>query len=183
MPKKWKILLVVFFSVVVLLVALVAFLRMQTKKASPVDTITFTEQGLNLTAVYCQPSKKGRLIFGKEEDSALQPFGFYWRMGANEATTLELGSDISFAGEPLEAGKYSIYAVPGQDSWKIGVNSEAKRWGFAEPDYSNDVLNVMVPVTYSDEVVEKFTMTFEPAANGAELVLRWDTSVIRISIN
>ena len=182
MRRKWKLGLIVFFSVVVLLVATVAVLRMNTKKHSPVDKISFNQENLEVKVVYCQPTKKGRLIFGEEADGALQPWGVYWRLGANEATTIEVSSDISFGGKPLKAGKYALYAFPGKESWQIGVNTVANRWGYSEPDYSKDVFRIELPVTYTENVVEMFTMTLEPVDEGANLVMKWDTSVVRVPI-
>jgi hypothetical protein len=183
MSRKWKIVLLLFFTVVVILVTASAFLRMQTKKHSPMDTVSFNNGDLEITTVYYRPYKKDRLIFGKEEDGALQPFGVYWRLGANDATTIVLNKDVSFGGEELKAGKYAVYAFPGEASWQIGVNSKSNNWGAAEPDHDNDVLMVTVPVTYADEVVEQFKITFEATEQGAEMVLTWDTSVVRIPIN
>lgn len=182
MTKKWKLLLLIFFSLIVVLIAAGAYLRMNTKKHSPQNKVNFSQDGLDLEIVYCQPYKKGRVIFGTEEEGALQPFGKYWRMGANEATTLELNKEITIAGQSLTPGKYSIYAVPGKEKWKIGINNDANRWGYSEPDYDKDVLNFEVPVTYSSEIVEQFTITVEPAETGAELILQWDTSIVRIPI-
>lgn len=182
MTRKWKIGLMVFFTVVVLLVAAIAILRLNTKKHSPVDKVSFEKDNLKVEVVYCQPSKKGRLIFGEEEDEALQPWGEYWRLGANEATTIEVSSDITFGDKSLKAGKYALYAFPGKEIWQIGVNKGANRWGYSEPDFSKDVFRIEVPVTYSDNVVEMFTMILEPTDEGAELVMKWDTSIVRVPI-
>ena len=182
MAKKWKKVFLVFFSIVVVLVCVVAIMRMNTKAASPQETVNFNNKGLDLEVVYCRPYKKGRLIFGKKEDNALQPYGEYWRLGANDATTIELNKDVLFAGKPLKAGKYAVYAVPGEKTWKIGVNSEANRWGRAEPDYSKDILTVEVPVTYTDEPVEQLKIDFEATANGADMVIVWENSMVAIPI-
>jgi hypothetical protein len=42
---------------------------------------------------------------------------------------------------------------------------------------------ITVPVTYSDEVVEQFGIAYKATEQGAEMVLKWDTSVVRIPIN
>ena len=183
MSKNWKVVLLLFFSVILIMITVAAFLRMQTKRHSPIDTVTFAKNGLTLKTVYYRPYKKGRLIFGEAEDGALQPFGVYWRLGANDATTIEINKDVNFAGQPLKAGKYAVYAFPGEHTWEIGVNSKSNLWGAAEPDHENDVLMVTVPVSYTDEVLEQFKITFEPTEQGAEMVLTWDTSVVRIPIN
>ena len=178
-----------FFSIVLLLVAAVALLRMNTKKHSPVDKISTVLNGANIEIVYCQPSKKGRLIFGEpvaegaEETGPLQPWGQYWRLGANEATTISVSNTINFAGQDLPAGLYSMYAIPRKDTWTIGINSVANRWGYAEPDYEKDVLSVTVPVDYKEEVTEMFTMSFDETNDQTELVMAWDTSEVRVPIN
>ena len=182
MTKKWKVVLVLFFSLLVILISAAAFFRLQTKGHSPMDTVTFSQNGLDVEVVYYRPYKKGRLIFGLEEDGALQPFGVYWRLGANDATTIELKTDVSFAGQPLKAGKYSLYAFPGKNSWQIGVNSKSNRWGVSEPDHDDDVLMVEVPVFYSDEIIEQFKISFEASERGAEMVLKWENSIVRIPI-
>lgn len=183
MTKKWRAILLIFFSLIVILIAAGAFLRMNTKKHSPQDEVSFERDGLKLNIVYCQPYKKGRVIFGTQEEGALQPYGVYWRMGANEATTIEVNKEISFGGEKLDPGKYSIYAIPGEEKWKIGVNSDANRWGYSEPDYTKDVLNIEVPVEYSKEVIEQLTINLEPTDLGAVMVLRWDTSIVKIPVS
>lgn len=189
MTRKWKIGLLIFFSVILLLVAAGALLRMNTKKHSPVDKISTVVNGAQIDIVYCQPSKKGRLIFGEpvaedsQETSPLQPWGQYWRLGANEATTIEISKSISFGGQELGAGLYSMYAIPRKDMWTIGINSVANRWGYAEPDYEKDVLSVTSRVTYEEDITEMFTMTFEESEENVELVMKWDTSVVRVPIN
>ena len=182
MTKKWRIILLVFFSLIVVLIAAGAFLRMNTKKHSPQDEVTIENEDFTLNIVYCRPYKKGRVIFGTEEEGALQPYGVYWRMGANEATTIEVNAEVLFGGQKLEPGKYSMYAVPGEKKWKIGINSEEKRWGYSEPNYDEDVLNIEVPVSYSEEEIEQMTITLEPTEQGATMVLKWDTSVINIPV-
>ena len=132
------------------------FIKKQTKKNSPQDTAELVEGNFALKMVYCQPYKKGRVIFGSEAEGALQPFGKYWRLGANEATTFETNSDLIIEGNKLEKGKYSIYAVPGKNTWKFGFNKEANRWGASEPDYSKDLFIVEVPVAHTQEPLEQF---------------------------
>ena len=57
-----------------------------TKSHSPAAKASYLNNGLNITINYYQPFKKGRVIFGKASEKALQPYGKYWRVGANEAT-------------------------------------------------------------------------------------------------
>jgi len=93
-----------------------------------------------------------------------------------------LSKDLNFGGHPLKAGKYSMYAIPRKDIWTIGVNSVANRWGYAEPDYDKDVLTITSPVNYTEEITEMFTISFEESDKSTELVFKWDTSEVRITL-
>src|SRR5690606_12843524 len=114
---------------------------------SPPATTTYNEDGLEITVDYSQPSKKGRLIFGEEKDAALQPYGKYWRLGANAATEITFNKDATLGGEPIEAGTYRMYAVPGAHAFKVSLNSETDVFFVAaEPDHEMDVATVDAPV-------------------------------------
>lgn len=159
------------------------YLRSSTKKHSPLDVAELREGSLEVDVTYCRPYKKDRLIFGDASEEALQPNGEYWRLGANEATIIALNRDIMFGGKPLKKGNYSMYAIPGEDVWIVAVNSATGQWGYSEPNYDEDVLRVEVPVNYTDEPVEQLTISFEPGSSGMNMVIRWDTSIAKVSID
>src|SRR6186713_3100101 len=89
---------------------------------SPSETKSISHQGLDVKVVYCRPYKKGRLIFGEDKDDALVPYGKYWRLGANEATEITFSKDVLFAGKPISAGSYWMYAVPNATTWQVSLN-------------------------------------------------------------
>lgn len=147
---------------------------------SPFATANFSE-GIEIEVNYFQPSKKGRVIFGNGEE-ALQPYGEYWRLGANNATEISFSKDITFAGKSLKAGTYRMYAVPGADQFKVGLNSEIDVFfGKGEPDYDLDVLTVMIPTQQVDEV-EMLTFKFSSEGSTINMDFVWDTSLISIPI-
>ena len=151
--------------------------------ASPPSTATFNDQGLDITVSYSQPSKKGRLIFGEESEGALQPYGQYWRLGANAPTEITFSKDVNFAGQPVPAGTYSMYAVPGSDSFQISLNSEIGSFsGAVEPDYSKDVLKADLPVSTAPTETEVFTISFANDATGINMDLAWDKMLVRVPI-
>lgn len=155
----------------------------QTKKHSPAAVASYAQNGLNIQIDYCQPSKKGRLVFGPESEGPLQSFGKYWRTGANEATTFETSTDLKFGDQTLVAGKYSLYTFPGEENWVIGINSDIGQWGYAEPDYSNDVLRVEIPVEKSQAVIEQFEMVFVESGDALNLILQWDQTKVAVPIS
>ena len=72
-----------------------------------------------IRVVYGRPMARGRVLFG-----GLVPYDSIWNPGANEATRIELTEDVTIEGQPLAAGKYSIWAIPRPDSWTL-IFSEA----------------------------------------------------------
>ncbi|EPR65366.1 DUF2911 domain-containing protein [Cyclobacterium qasimii] len=151
--------------------------------ASPPTTSTYSEGGLEITVDYSQPSKKGRLIFGEEADDALQPYGKYWRLGANAATEITFNKDVTFGGKPVKAGSYSMYAVPGANAFKVTLNSETNIFfGIAEPDHELDVVIVEAPVEQTATVVETFNIAIESLGQGAVINFKWDETVFTVPV-
>ena len=122
------------------------------------------------------------MVFGPEADGALQPWGTYWRAGANEATQIKIDQDVSFGGKSLKAGEYVLYAVPGESAWIIGLNTELGRWGAFEVDHDLDVMQVQASPQDLSSVQEQFLIDFSPSANGVNLNLKWDKTMVPVEI-
>jgi hypothetical protein len=151
--------------------------------ASPPATASYNEGGLEIAVDYSQPSKKGRLIFGEEKDGALQPYGKYWRLGANAATEITFSKDVIFGGEPIKAGSYRMYAVPGPDVFKVTLNSETDVFfGIAEPDHDLDIVTVDALVQKTKAEVETFTIGFGASDTGVTINFSWDQTMFTIPV-
>ena len=150
---------------------------------SPLATASYNEGGLEITVDYSQPSKKGRLIFGEEKDDALQPYGKYWRLGANAATEITFNKDVTFGGEPIEAGSYRMYAVPGPSAFKVTLNSETDIFfGVADPDHDLDIVTVEAPVQKPISEVETFTIGFSATDTGVIINFSWDQTLFTVPV-
>lgn len=164
-------------SVVAVLVLLIAgyatWAVLVGNKRSPKDTVK--SDTLATTVTYCRPYKKGRVIFGDKD--ALVPYGKYWRLGANAATTITFAKDVSFGGKDVKAGTYSMYAVPGAQTWKVVLNSDADRWGAAESDHDKDVLSVDASADNAAPETEQFTISFADT-----MVFAWDKTRVSVPI-
>ena len=160
-----------------LAVAGVAWIVLVGNKRSPQATVAMNHGGLDVKVVYCRPFKRERLIFGEKSAGALVPFGDYWRLGANAATEITFGKNVVFAGKPVSAGTYRMYAVPGASVWKVVLNSELGQWGAREADHSKDVLTVEVPAQTGPSL-EQFTIGFGDAA----MTFAWDTTAVRVPL-
>jgi len=128
------------------------------------QTIGITEVRLS----YGRPSVRGRTIFGE-----LVPFGEVWRTGANEATTMAFSSPVRIEGEPLSAGTYGFFTIPGADEWTLIFNNEPEQWGAYNYDSSKDALRVSVqPESAPNQ--EQLAFSFEGITDStATVVLRW----------
>jgi hypothetical protein len=138
-------------------------------RASPNAAVSQTIGTTEVRITYGRPSVKGRTIFAED---GLVPYGDVWRTGANEATTFSVSSDVTIAGEPLSAGTYSLYTIPGPDTWTIIFNNTANQWG-TNYDESKDALRVEVSPE-SGPQVEMMMFYFEEVTNtSGTCVLHW----------
>ncbi len=172
MKKVFKIAAIV---IAVLLVAGYAVMS-YTSKLSPPATVENTHNGLNVKVVYCQPYKKGRVIFGD-----LVPYGEVWRTGANESTKISFGQDVNVAGKPIPKGDYTLWTIPTATGWTAIFNKETGQWGTSY-DEKEDVLRVPIVSQVHSPMAEQFTMAFAPNGNGTDLKLFWDQTEAIIPI-
>ena len=129
----------------------------KSKRASPpAEVKQTTTKGLTITINYSQPSLKGRTL-GVD----VAPYGKVWRTGANEATTFEISRDAKIAGQPLKAGKYSLYSIPGEEEATLIFNKAWNQWGTVYNE-SEDALRVKINPSESPQFTEKMTFTIDP---------------------
>jgi hypothetical protein len=147
---------------------------------------------------YGRPYVRGREIFGTNTDSMsfLVPYDEVWRTGASEATEITVSGPVSLAGNRLEPGTYSVFTVPGPESWMIHVspqtgldgtgifNAETGEFTPNVYDPSMDVFSVSVPRTElsEDDAVDQFTISFEETGMDVDIVLRWERTEVKIPI-
>jgi hypothetical protein len=175
-----RFLLILGIILVIILGALTYLRVFYTKKFSPEDQAIFEKGDLKITVVYNRPFKKGRVIFGE-----LVPFDKVWRTGANEATTFETNKDLVFGDMELKAGKYSLWTIPGQQTWKVIFNSETGQWGVdfnaeANHDATKDVLTLSATPVLIDKEFEQFTIAMENVNDEQELTLIWDKTLVAV---
>jgi len=157
----------------VLVAAGFLYLNQRSRTLSPPDEETLTSGGMTVSVKYSRPSVRGRLIFGPEDQEALQPFGEYWRLGANEATEISFNRDVLFNGSPVKAGTYRMYAIPGPNSFEMVLNTEVGEWGAGDPDPENDILRTKVQTQKTSTPVEQFTISLAPSGDGIQMIFEW----------
>jgi len=166
-------------SIVLLAVASLALAQQtpedKSKRPSPPGTAEVTLKGKKITIDYSRPSLKGRKV-GQE----LAPYGKVWRTGANEATTLTTEIDLNIGGTKVPAGKYTLWTLPSEGTWKLIINKQTGQWG-TRYDESQDLERVDMKKSPLPQTVEQFTISFDKKGeNLADLNLDWEN--MRVSV-
>lgn len=128
-----------FLAICTFLFAATALAQIQLPEPSPGATVV-QEVGISkVSIVYHRPAVKGRKVWGE-----LVPLGKVWRLGANEATTVELSHDATVNGQKVPAGTYGLFAIPNANEWTLILNKQPKQWGayFYKPE--DDLLRFSV---------------------------------------
>jgi hypothetical protein len=117
----------------------------------------------------------------------LVPYGEPWRIGADEPTTLHLSGRANVGGIALEAGSYSLYAIPSAQSWQFFINTNVARWGIPidAAVRATEIGNFTVIPEEAPAMVEQLEYEWEDAPGGdpgGELILRWERTLLRIPI-
>jgi hypothetical protein len=134
-------------------------LKIQNKATEP----------LMARVIYSRPQKNGRQVFGE-----LVEYGKVWRLGANEATEIELYKDAKIDNKILKKGRYTMYAIPYPDKWTLIFNKETDIWGAFQYDEKKDVLRTDIKPENQQEPVEVFTLVFDKTDSGANMIMAWD---------
>jgi hypothetical protein len=124
--------------------------------------------------IYSRPQKKGREIFGQEVK-----YNEVWRLGANEATELELFKNAVIAGKNIPRGRYGLFCIPSESKWTIILNKDNYSWGSFAYKKEKDFARIEVPVQKNDEITEALTMYFEKN----NLVILWDYIKVNVPVN
>ena len=123
--------------------------------------------------IYSRPQKEGRTIFGD-----LVEYGGVWRLGANEATEIELYKDVKIKDKKLAKGRYTLYAIPTETQWTIIFNKDTDIWGAFKYDEKKDVLRTPMPVQKNSTVAEAFSIQFSKSSSGADMMIAWDEAMV-----
>lgn len=163
---------------VVILVAALAFAQQdKSQRPSPPGTAEVTLKGKKITIEYSRPSLKGRKV-GQE----LAPYGKVWRTGANEATSFTTEIDLNIGGVKVPAGKYTLYSLPSEGTWKLIINKQTGQWG-TQYNESQDLARIDMKKSSLPQPVEQFTISFDKKGeNTADLNLDWEKTRVSVTV-
>lgn len=151
---------------------------LRTPAPSPTQTL---KQDFALSTVelsYSRPAVKERKIFGD-----LVPYGKVWRTGANQATTITFGEDVTFGDKKVPAGKYGLLTIPETGEWTIILSKQLDVTGPAAYKQDQDVARVKVKPNELPFAIESFMMVFDNIKpSSMNLVMLWDKLGVTIPI-
>lgn len=174
--SKSRLWMLTIASVAVLTAFIIA--QEQKKPLSPPSQakLTFAD-GKTVTIDYSRPSMRNRKIFG-----GLVPYDQVWRTGANAATSLKTDVALNIGGTNVPAGSYTIYTLPGMNSWQLIINKQTGQWG-TEYNQGQDLARIPMKVTQRSSGLELFTISFDKTgSNAATLKLEWENTIASVDV-
>lgn len=143
-------------------------------RAKAVGTIGST----NFTVRYHSPAVRGRIVWG-----GLVPLDRVWVTGAHMATSIEIDQNVSIAGNPVPAGKYGFFTLPGKDSWTLILNTNWEQHLTDEYDEKLDVLRVKVKPGQLGTNQERLRYVIEAKSETeGELVVYWEKLKVSLPV-
>jgi hypothetical protein len=156
-----------------------------TREIIPVDQVRKSQlaalsqriANTDVTVTYSRPVARGRELFG-----ALVPYDEVWNPGADQATAIAFTRDVEIEGQPLAAGRYSVWAIPRDETWTVIFNRAADVFHTPYPGEAQDALRIEVRPEPGQHM-EALSFYF-PVVEGKDAVLRlhWGEVMIPMSI-
>ena len=140
-------------------------------------TVTQRIANTDISIDYGRPVARGREIYG-----SLVPYGRIWHPGANDATSMTISRDIEVNGKPLPKGAYSLWTIPGTETWTFIFSTVADTFHTSYPGAHRDALRLEVkPETGAH--METLTYYF-PVVDGKDATLRfhWGAVIVPLGI-
>jgi hypothetical protein len=167
-----------FFAAIAACSFVFADAQLRTPAPSPTQTVKQDFGLSNIELSYSRPGVKGRKIFGD-----IVPFGAIWRTGANSATTITFGDEVTIGGTKVAAGKYGLLTIPGKKSWTIIISKQTDVTSPSNYKQDMDVIRFTADVNSMKSSTETFTIQFANIKpTSCELQIMWDKSAVVLPI-
>jgi hypothetical protein len=139
-------------------------------------SVSQTVNSTEIALAYNRPVARGRTLFG-----GLVRFGRPWNPGADSATQIGFSRDVEIAGQPLAAGRYTLWAIPDPAEWTVIFSTATDVWHVPYPP-GQDALRVTIVPTAGDHM-ETLAFYFPVVGpSSATLRLHWGTTVVDMPI-
>ena len=152
--------------------------QLTTPQPSPTANIKQNFALSNIEISYSRPGMKGRKIFGD-----LVPFGNVWRTGANNATTITFGEDVTIGGKKVAAGKYGLLTIPNANEWTIIITKQLDVTSPSAYKQDQDVVRVAAKPTAMPFTLETFMISVDDIkSNSCSIGMGWETTWVSFEV-
>lgn len=159
-------------------IAATTFGQLKLPPMSPLSKMSQEFSTSTIDISYSRPSMRGRVIFG-----GLVPYGEVWRTGANAATKVKFGEEVTIGGAKVEAGEYALYTIPNKNEWTIILNKGLGNWGSNGYETSDDVARFTVKPENINNAKETFTINVTDITfNTCNIEMVWDKTKVVIPV-
>ncbi|MFD1186143.1 DUF2911 domain-containing protein [Pontibacter rugosus] len=124
----------------------------------------------HVTVAYHSPAVRGRVIWG-----GLVAHNQVWVTGAHSATSLQTDQPITIGGQPLPAGKYALFTIPGEKEWTVIINRNWEQHLADNYTEAEDVVRFSVEPETATQHQER--LRYEVVPEGQDkgaVVMTWD---------
>ncbi|WP_419805562.1 DUF2911 domain-containing protein [Terriglobus sp.] len=126
--------------------------------------------GTKIHVAYGAPSLRGRKMVG-----GINPYGKEWRVGADEATSFEVSTDVLVNGTSVPAGSYTLFVLPTAEKWTLIISKKTGEWGIPYPGQQYDFARVDMSKASLPSPQERMSIDFEKTtAFKTEMHVKWD---------
>ncbi|MEX0905350.1 MAG: DUF2911 domain-containing protein [Balneolaceae bacterium] len=134
--------------------------------------------GTNILVDYSAPSVRSRVIWDE-----LVSFGEIWVSGAHMATSVEFEDDVLVNEEPVPAGKYAFFTIPGEDSWTVILNEHWDQHQAGEYDEAQDVARFDVQPQPNDHTEQLAYSVVSETDDSGFIELAWEEVKIQVPVS
>lgn len=148
----------------------------QQIRPSQLATISQMVGSARIEIVYRRPVARRRELFG-----GIVPYGRPWSPSADSAALFTTNRDLDVEGSRLAAGTYSVWMIPGRETWTVIFSSAQPVFHLPYPE-GRDVLRVRTSARVGDHM-ETLAFYFPVVdADSAVLNMHWGKAVVPLSV-
>lgn len=132
----------------------------------------------SLVIHWYSPAVRGRVIWGE-----LVPYDKVWVTGAHLCTNIEFRRNAEMGGVKVKKGRYSLYTIPGKESWILILNRKAQGHLSESYDPSEDVVRIPLQPKWYMTSRERLEWGFIPDSDKqGTLFMRWENLGIAVPV-
>ena len=139
-------------------------------------TTEVTIKGKKISINYGRPSLKGRDLL------SLAPVGTVWRLGMNQATSIDSEADLMVGSTEVKAGKYTLWLKKtGENTWTLNFHPKTGVWGVPELK-EGYVAELPLKFAKASDSAEQVTIALSDNSGKAGVKIQWGTMSLTGSI-